>query len=190
MASSKDLILENSKQLFAENGFKGTTIAQIAKTSKVTDAAIYRHYKSKQQIFDGIVETFLADYRVLLDQIKERQKSGYCLIENLILDLCGFIDGRPLEFKVILNAYTTITSAREAMELFYGYLTETVAACLTRGIKDGTVREDIAVQETAGVIATLLVGVNRRRLFGPGSPNMGTMAQDTVTFCQRSIKSF
>ena len=64
MASSKDLILENAKQLFAENGFKGTTIAQIAKTSNVTDAAIYRHYKSKQQIFDVIVETFLADYRV------------------------------------------------------------------------------------------------------------------------------
>ena len=108
MASSKDLILENSKQLFAENGFKGTTIAQIAKTSKVTDAAIYRHYKSKQQIFDGIVETFLADYRVLLDQIKERQKSGYCLIENLILDLCGFIDGRPLVITSYSIHYTKL----------------------------------------------------------------------------------
>ena len=190
MASSKDLILENAKQLFAENGFKGTTIAQIAKTSNVTDAAIYRHYKSKQQIFDVIVETFLADYRVLLDQIRERQKSGYCLIENLIHDLCAFIDLRNIEFKVILNAYTTIESARKAMDTFYDYLAETVTACLMRGIKDGTVRSDIAVPQTAVIIATLLVGVNRRRLFGPIAPNHDTLAQDTVVFCQSAIRSF
>lgn len=190
MASSKEFILENSKQLFADNGFKGTTIAQIAKTSKVTDAAIYRHYKSKQQIFDVIAEKFLGDYKVLLDQIKERQKSGYCLIENLILDLCGFIDARNIEFKVVLNSYTTISSAREVMDAFYDYLAETVVACLTRGIKDGTVRDDIAVPETAVVIATLLVGVNRRRLFGPGATSLESLAQDTVTFCQRAIKSF
>jgi len=190
MASSKDLILENSKQLFAENGFKGTTIAQIAKTSMVTDAAIYRHYKSKQQIFDVIVENFMADYRDLLSQIRERQKSGYCLIETLILDLCGFVDVRNTEFKVLLNTYTTIESARRAMQDFYDFLAETVVACLKRGIQDGTVRDDVPVPETALVIATLLVGVNRRRLFGPEAPGVENMSKDTVAFCQRAIKSF
>ncbi len=189
MASSKDLILENSKQLFAENGFKGTTIAQIAKTSNVTDAAIYRHYTSKQQIFDGIVETFLTDYRTLLDQIKERQKSGYCLIENLILDLCDFIDRRTLEFKVILNTYTTIATAGAAMDDVFTYLVRTVEACLLRGMRDGTVREDLAVPETADVIATLLLGINRRRLFDAHTAATDRLAQTTVAFCQRSIKS-
>lgn len=187
MGSSKDLILENAKQLYAENGFKGTTIAQIAKTSKVTDAAIYRHYRSKQEIFDVIVNTFLEDYKDLLDQIKERQKSGYCLIENLILDLCNFFKDRTTEFKVLLNCYTTIPSARVVMDAVYDYLIDTIESCLERGIKDGTVREDIDKKDTATIIATLLVALNRRRIFWPDTPEL---AKPVVTFCQRAIKNW
>jgi len=187
MASSKELILENAKLLYAENGFKGTTIAEIAKTSKITDAAIYRHYRSKQEIFDVIVNTLLEDYKELLDQIKERQKSGYCLIENLILDMCSFIEERIIEFKVLLNSYTTIPSARLVMDAFYDYLIETIEACLDRGIKDGTVREDIAKHETASIVAALLIAMNRRRIFWPETP---ALAKEVVTFCQRAIKSW
>lgn len=187
MSSSKETILENSKLLFAENGFKGTTVAEIAKASGITDAAIYRHYRSKQEIFDVIVTAFLAEYRELLNQIHERQQSGYCLIENVILDLCNFLGTRVIEFKVIQNAYTTVGSAHDAMDSVYTYLTETVERCLEKGIKDGTVREELDVPETANIIATMLVAINRRRIFWPETPEM---AKGAVTFCQRAIKSW
>ena len=186
MASSKDLILENARILFAANGFKGTTIAQIAKTSNVTDAAIYRHYRSKQEVFDVIVETYLEEYRKLMAAIKERQKSGYCLLETLILDHCGFIDKRLTDTRVLLNTYTTIPSARAVMDALSTSLFQTVEACLIRGIRDGTVRDDIDVPETARIIGILLLGLNRRRIFWPETPDL---AREVVAFCQRSIKS-
>jgi AcrR family transcriptional regulator len=186
MASSKHLILENARRLFSENGFKGTTIAQIAKTSNVTDAAIYRHYRSKQQIFDSIINDFFDEFSGLMDSIHERQKSGYCLIETLILDLDAFLDERVVELKVIMNTYTIMPSARQIMERMYALLGLTLERCLEKGMRDGTVRDDLDITPTASLIAVMLMGMSRRQLYWPETPNL---AQEAITFCQRSIRS-
>lgn len=187
MGSSKELILNNARQLFAEKGFKGTTVALIAQLSHVTDAAIYRHYKSKQQIFDQIIEELLVEYKGMLDEIKARQKSGYCLLETLIQDVVAFVNQHEIGYKVILTTYATIPSAKIAMENMTEALKLTIVACLERGIKDGTVREDIDVNSTAEVITWLLAGLNRRRIFWPDNSDMSKPA---VTFCLNSIKGF
>ncbi|PEJ58259.1 hypothetical protein CN692_08235 [Bacillus sp. AFS002410] len=47
---TKHHILEQSKQLFAKNGYDGTTINQIAKESKISEATIYKYFKSKLDV--------------------------------------------------------------------------------------------------------------------------------------------
>lgn len=187
MGSSKELILYNARQLFAEKGFKGTTVALIAQLSHVTDAAIYRHYKSKQQIFDQIIEELITEYKGMLDEIKARQKSGYCLLETLIQDVVVFVNENETGYKVILTTYATIPSAKIAMKNMTDALKQTIVACLERGIKDGTVREDIEVDNTAEIITWLLAGLNRRRIFWP---ERDEITKPAVTFCLNSIKGF
>lgn len=186
MPSSKDNILENARRLFADHGFKGTTIAQIAKTSNVTDAAIYRHYRSKQDVFDTIIAKFIERHSALLGRIHDRQKSGYCLLESLVMDHCAFVQDNMTDMRVIFSTYTTIPSARAAIDRMHDNLVATVTACLERGISDGSVRDDIDKHETATIIAILLMGLNRRRIYSPESPEL---ARGVVAFCQRSLRS-
>ena len=47
---TKHHILEKSIQLFAKNGYDGTTINQIAKESKISEATIYKYFKSKLDV--------------------------------------------------------------------------------------------------------------------------------------------
>ncbi|WP_179194758.1 TetR/AcrR family transcriptional regulator [Bacillus sp. EAC] len=47
---TKQLILDKSKYLFAKNGYNGTTINQIAKESKISEATIYKYFKSKLDV--------------------------------------------------------------------------------------------------------------------------------------------
>lgn len=51
----KERILEEALQLFAQNGYTGTSMNDIAARLGVTKAALYKHYRSKQEIFDSIV---------------------------------------------------------------------------------------------------------------------------------------
>ncbi|MDR2861552.1 MAG: TetR/AcrR family transcriptional regulator [Syntrophobacterales bacterium] len=48
--SKKSDIEYEAMRLFAQNGFAGTTIKEIAKLAKVTEGAIYRHYSSKEEM--------------------------------------------------------------------------------------------------------------------------------------------
>lgn len=52
----KERILEEALQLFSQNGYTGTSMNDIAAKLGVTKAALYKHYKSKQEILDSIVE--------------------------------------------------------------------------------------------------------------------------------------
>ncbi|AJY75369.1 TetR/AcrR family transcriptional regulator [Paenibacillus beijingensis] len=48
---TRERIIYEARKLFAEKGFNGTTTAEIAKQVGVTDAALYKHFKGKQDLF-------------------------------------------------------------------------------------------------------------------------------------------
>lgn len=54
--NTKERILEEALRLFAQSGYMGTSMNDIADQLGVTKAALYKHYKSKQEILDSIVE--------------------------------------------------------------------------------------------------------------------------------------
>ena len=53
---TKERILETALELFAQNGYLGTSMNDIAGQLGITKAALYKHYASKQEILDKIVE--------------------------------------------------------------------------------------------------------------------------------------
>ena len=53
---TKERILETALELFAQSGYLGTSMNDIAKQLGITKAALYKHYASKQEILDRIVE--------------------------------------------------------------------------------------------------------------------------------------
>ncbi|MFF2877077.1 TetR/AcrR family transcriptional regulator [Gottfriedia sp. NPDC057991] len=58
---TKHHILEKSIQLFAKNGYDGTTINQIAKESKISEATIYKYFKSKLDVLITCVKPDIQD---------------------------------------------------------------------------------------------------------------------------------
>lgn len=53
--NTKERILEEALILFSQSGYMGTSMSDIAARLGVTKAALYKHYKSKQEILDSIV---------------------------------------------------------------------------------------------------------------------------------------
>ena len=53
---TKERILETALELFAQSGYLGTSMNDIAKELGITKGALYKHYISKQEILDSIVE--------------------------------------------------------------------------------------------------------------------------------------
>ncbi|MGB5395824.1 MAG: TetR/AcrR family transcriptional regulator [Gammaproteobacteria bacterium] len=52
----RDSILQAAQALFAEKGFHGVSIDEIARVVNVSPAIIYRHFESKQQLYETILQ--------------------------------------------------------------------------------------------------------------------------------------
>ena len=53
---TKERILNIALELFAQNGYLGTSMSDIAARLGITKAALYKHYAGKQEILERIVE--------------------------------------------------------------------------------------------------------------------------------------
>ena len=56
MSNTKEDILIVALHLFAKDGYEAVSVSQIAGELDMTKGALYRHYKSKRDIFDCILE--------------------------------------------------------------------------------------------------------------------------------------
>ena len=76
---TKKLISETALELFAQNGYLGTSMSDIAGRLGITKGALYKHYASKQDILDSIVERMNAlDYeRAEEYEMPETEPDGF-----------------------------------------------------------------------------------------------------------------
>src|SRR3954466_1810148 len=52
----REQLMEVATKLFARNGYEATTTAAIAEMAGVTEPILYRHFKSKAELFVAIVK--------------------------------------------------------------------------------------------------------------------------------------
>ena len=71
----RQLILEQSKQLFARNGFAATSVADVAKACKLPVGSIYTYFTNKEQLVRAIVEEGWDDLRLRLAEAIEHTSS-------------------------------------------------------------------------------------------------------------------
>ena len=54
--TTRERITEEALTLFSQKGYKGTSVKNIADAVGIKDASLYKHFRSKQEILDSIVE--------------------------------------------------------------------------------------------------------------------------------------
>lgn len=56
MRNTRQRIMDEALALFSINGFEGVSVKQIANAVGIKDSSLYKHFKSKQDIFDTLLE--------------------------------------------------------------------------------------------------------------------------------------
>ena len=55
--STKEKILDAALSLFAENGYDGTSVEQIANVVGIKAPSLYKHYKGKEDILNALIDS-------------------------------------------------------------------------------------------------------------------------------------
>ncbi|MDH7796332.1 MULTISPECIES: TetR/AcrR family transcriptional regulator [unclassified Beijerinckia] len=101
-AATRNRILAEALRLFADKGVEGTSIRDIALAVGIVDAALYRHFRSKDEIAS---EVFLLHYGALAEaiaEIGEHKQSFRQTVRQLVDHFCTLFDEQPAVFAFIL----------------------------------------------------------------------------------------
>ncbi len=76
-------ILKAAKNVFSKEGFDGARVDEIAKQANVNKAMIYYHFKSKEDLYDSVVDSiFSKDSLEIINSSEE--KDPFLKLEKLI----------------------------------------------------------------------------------------------------------
>ncbi|SRR5258706_10830057 len=89
-------MLENPK------GEKVTTAA-LAKQLEVSEAALYRHFASKAQMFEGLIEFIEQSVFGLVNKITAEEDSGLKQLHAILGSLLGFAEKNPGMTRVLVG---------------------------------------------------------------------------------------
>lgn len=82
ISNKKDKILEVSFYLFLNKGFEGVSISNIKKEANVGSGTIYNYFKSKDELFDAVLNKYLLNqFSIYLDNIRNYEGN---VLEKLI----------------------------------------------------------------------------------------------------------
>ena len=62
-------IVETAIQVFADTGFRGTTTKRIAAAAGVSEATVYLHFRSKEELYHAILEEAIKAQEPLLQEL-------------------------------------------------------------------------------------------------------------------------
>jgi AcrR family transcriptional regulator len=70
-SGTRSAILEGAFALFAEKGFAGATTREIAERADVNEVTIFRHFGSKESLFQAVIELY-SPVAMLTEELAER----------------------------------------------------------------------------------------------------------------------
>src|SRR6478735_107271 len=149
-ATRRDELLAIAAGLFAEKGFKNTTVRDIADAAGILSGSLYHHFDSKESMVDEILQTFQTELFGQYDDIIASDLDPLAKLEHAVLVSFEAIDKHRDEVAIFQNeAAYLLTFDR------FAYLggrnkqsREVWLTLLQNGIDAGVLRDDLDLELT------------------------------------------
>jgi len=96
-------ILETLATMLQEPGADRITTAALAARLEVSEAALYRHFASKAQMFEGLIEFIEQSVFTLVNQVVEREPSPDAQVLRILTVLLQFGEKNPGMTRVMVG---------------------------------------------------------------------------------------
>jgi len=147
----KQQIIEAARRLITDKGMEAVTIDAIAETVGFSEAAIYRHFSSKQQILHQLINDLEHDLLACVASAQTTEPNALrvleCILEAHLADVEG---SRGVSFIVVAGAmsFEGIGLSHRIREMLDRYI-ESIKEVMRRGVGEGEFHKNLNVDAAA-----------------------------------------
>ncbi|KQW62200.1 nucleoid occlusion factor SlmA [Variovorax sp. Root411] len=159
-------ILQALAAMLEQPGAERVTTAALAARLEVSEAALYRHFASKAQMFEGLIDFIEQSVFTLVNQILEREgATGAQQAAKILTLLVQFAERNPGMTRVMVGDALVYENERlqQRMNQFFDKIEATLRQVL-RGAAaaDGSATPSVDAQVRAAALTAFVVGQLQR----------------------------
>lgn len=166
--------------LFAAHGVDGVSIADIAAAAGISQGALYRHYRSKDELARGLFAEAYRQNGAELAMIVRRERGFTARIGAMVAQFCALYDRDAALFRFLLLAQHELLPATSQEDT-------APVAVIERAVADAVHDGEIAVGDVVGAAAVIMGVVLQTALFhvygrlrGPLLPRAPALARAAI----------
>jgi TetR/AcrR family transcriptional regulator len=156
----KAQILQTLAAMLEDPKGERITTALLAARLEVSEAALYRHFASKAQMFEGLIEFIEQTVFTLVNKIQTDEKDAMKQIESTIATLLGFAQKNPGMTRVLIG--DALVNEDERLQARVNQLLDRLEATLRQStrlaIGAGTLPADWDANAYANAIIAFVIG--------------------------------
>lgn len=158
-------ILQMLATMLEQPGTDRVTTAALAARLDVSEAALYRHFASKAQMFEGLIEFIEQSVFSLVNQILERESAGpaqACKVASMVLQ---FSEKNPGMTRVMVGDALVFENERlqQRMNLFIDKIEATLRQSLRAAAQSkGSDTPSVEAQVRASALTAFILGRMQR----------------------------
>lgn len=113
----KAQIIKEATRLFARNGFDSVTVKQLAAACGITEPALYRHFSSKEGIYDAVLDALKSQLSCdIFFSNLEHEESIEIILREMAAHILGYFNRNREVYRLLL--YSALRHHSKARQVF------------------------------------------------------------------------
>lgn len=172
-------ILQTLAGMLEQPDAEKVTTAALAAKLQVSEAALYRHFASKAQMYEALIEFVEQSVFALINQITEREPNGTRQAHMVVAVLLNFADKNRGMTRVMIGDALVNENERlqQRMNLFFDKVESALKQCLRLAAEAGDYGQGFDATVRANVLMSFVLG-RLQRFAKSGFKRLPTEAVD------------
>ncbi len=152
-------ILQTLAEMLQQPKGEKITTAALAGKLDVSEAALYRHFASKAQMFEGLIEFIESSVFGLINQITTTQENGLSQVQAIAGMLLNFAERNPGMTRVMIG--DALVNEDERLQARMNQFTERVELAIKQALRVAVTQGQVKESEVgmrANMITSLVMG--------------------------------
>ena len=151
----KTQILHTLAQMLESPSAERITTAALAARLDVSEAALYRHFTGKAQMFEGLIDFIESSLFGLINRITSEEKSGVRQIEAIVGVLLGFAQKNRGMTRVLIG--DALVMEEERLQSRINQVHDRIEAVLKQALRFGITQQEFMAELDVTAHANLLM---------------------------------